>query len=79
MNLPNARHIVLSCSLAMLATVSANEPWWSFQSLAPGVAGQAIDDHIDAVLRERNLRPMPRADARTLMRRLSSPLNNPGW
>jgi hypothetical protein len=79
MNLPNARHIVLSCSLAMLATVAANEPWWSFQSLAPGVAGQAIDDHIDAVLRERNLRPMPRADARTLMRRLSSPLNNPGW
>jgi hypothetical protein len=71
MNLPNARHIVLSCSLAMLATVAADEPWWSFQSLAPGVAGQAIDDHIDAVLRERNLRPMPRADARTLMRRLS--------
>ena len=44
---------------------------WAFRSLRPRENGKSIDDYINAALAAQGLRPAPRADRRTLIRRAS--------
>ena len=56
--------------------IQAGAPWsepgshWAFQELKPVPAGQTVDRLIDAALKSRGLTPVPRADKRTLIRRV---------
>jgi hypothetical protein len=51
--------------------IEAGRQWWAFKPLQQRPSNSSIDDHVNARLREAGLQPSERANAATLLRRIS--------
>ncbi|MEQ1749148.1 MAG: DUF1549 domain-containing protein, partial [Prosthecobacter sp.] len=69
-------HRIIQISVFCLSTSVFSAEHWSFQPLKPG-KGSSIDEFIQRGLAEQGLKPAPRADAHTLIRRATFDLT--GW
>jgi hypothetical protein len=66
--LPVVFHRLLQLGTLFVSTSLLSAEHWAFQPLKPGKE-QSIDAYIQKELAEHGLKPAPRADARTLIRR----------